>query len=177
MACPLTPDWLKTRKKGARKIPIPSKVPIDTSEKVCPVHKSLNHYEEHSVRVSGKSCCLSGCCSTKSHSKANDTLEKLLEKSFGNTEEDRPHNVKDKDETWCQRRAKYRYKQDLIFETTQHQVLKKMGKSSLETLLSAVNENQIIGCQVRMYLHRNYIGYFIIRFHDTNGFNINKIFI
>ena len=152
MACPLTPDWLKTRKKGARKIPIPSKVPIDSSEKVCPVHKSFNHYEEHTVRVSGKSCCLSGCCSTKSHSKATDILAKLLEKSFGYTEEDRPPNVKDKDETWCQRRAKYRYKQDLIFETTQHQVLEKMGKSNLETLLSAVNENQIIGCQVTKYI-------------------------
>ena len=89
-------------------------------------------------------------------------------------EEDIPHNVKDKDETWCQRRAKYRYKQDLIIETTQHQVLKKMGKSNLETLLSAVNENQIIGCQVRMYLHQMYIGDFISRFYDTNTFDINK---
>ena len=71
MTCPMTPDWLIGRGKGIGKAPIPSLADDSSLPIHCPAHEIIPYNEGHSGDL-GLSCCLSGCCYRKKHSKIND---------------------------------------------------------------------------------------------------------
>lgn len=147
MTCPMTPDWLMSRRKGIGKAPFPSLADDSSLPHHCPAHETIPYNDEYSGDLS-VSCCLSGCCYLKKHSKINGILKKLSERNLCSDNEYVSSSIKDSTVSWCQKRTAYYNQRLILSEVTNEQILNRMRKRDLEILLYTLNENHSVDSEV-----------------------------